>query len=63
MGKPILGEHSRLEVVIEESCEFKVCEWLGHGPSATVTRGLLPSNSIWGWVYHELAILLLSLKG
>lgn len=28
MGKPILGEHSRLEVVIEESCEFKVCEWL-----------------------------------
>lgn len=28
MGKPILGEHSRLEVIIEESCEFKVCEWL-----------------------------------
>lgn len=26
MGKPILGEHSRLEVIIEESCEFKVCE-------------------------------------
>lgn len=25
MGKPILGEHSRLEVVIEESYEFKVC--------------------------------------
>lgn len=24
MGKPILGEHSRLEVMIEESCEFKV---------------------------------------
>uniref|UniRef100_A0A7N8X1T1 Solute carrier family 8 member 2a n=1 Tax=Mastacembelus armatus TaxID=205130 RepID=A0A7N8X1T1_9TELE len=24
MGKPILGEHSRLEVIIEESCEFKV---------------------------------------
>lgn len=24
MGKPILGEHSRLEVVIEESYEFKV---------------------------------------
>ncbi|XP_068577321.1 sodium/calcium exchanger 2a isoform X2 [Cebidichthys violaceus] len=23
MGKPILGEHSRLEVIIEESCEFK----------------------------------------
>ncbi|XP_056267845.1 sodium/calcium exchanger 2a isoform X4 [Pseudoliparis swirei] len=23
MGKPILGEHSRLEVVIEASCEFK----------------------------------------
>lgn len=28
MGKPILGEHNRLEVIIEESCEFKVCEWL-----------------------------------
>lgn len=27
MGKPILGEHSRLEVIIEESCEFKVCDW------------------------------------
>lgn len=24
MGKPILGEHSRMEVVIEESYEFKV---------------------------------------
>ncbi|XP_075876066.1 sodium/calcium exchanger 2-like isoform X2 [Nelusetta ayraudi] len=23
MGKPILGEHSKLEVMIEESCEFK----------------------------------------
>uniref|UniRef100_A0A3P8SZZ5 Solute carrier family 8 member 2a n=1 Tax=Amphiprion percula TaxID=161767 RepID=A0A3P8SZZ5_AMPPE len=23
MGKPILGEHSRLEVIVEESCEFK----------------------------------------
>ncbi|XP_062414216.1 sodium/calcium exchanger 2a [Pungitius pungitius] len=23
MGKPLLGEHSRLEVIIEESCEFK----------------------------------------
>uniref|UniRef100_UPI0037E9A947 sodium/calcium exchanger 2a isoform X4 n=1 Tax=Semicossyphus pulcher TaxID=241346 RepID=UPI0037E9A947 len=23
MGKPILGEHSQLEVIIEESCEFK----------------------------------------
>lgn len=31
MGKPTLGEHSRLEVIIEESCEFKVCEWLKEG--------------------------------
>ncbi|XP_077597254.1 sodium/calcium exchanger 2-like [Stigmatopora nigra] len=23
MGKPILGEHSRMEIIIEESCEFK----------------------------------------
>lgn len=30
MGKPILGEHSRLEVVIEESYEFKVTSQ-GHG--------------------------------
>lgn len=28
MGKPILGEHSRLEVVIEESYEFKVHSFL-----------------------------------
>lgn len=28
MGKPILGEYSRLEVMIEESCEFKVMELL-----------------------------------
>ena len=25
MGRPILGEHTRLEVIIEESYEFKVC--------------------------------------
>lgn len=25
MGKPILGEHSRLEVIIKEACDFKVC--------------------------------------
>ncbi|XP_061819238.1 sodium/calcium exchanger 2a isoform X1 [Nerophis lumbriciformis] len=24
MGKPILGEHSRIEIIIEESCEFKI---------------------------------------
>lgn len=24
MGKPVLGEHSKLEVIIEESYEFKV---------------------------------------
>uniref|UniRef100_A0A8C4R0U0 Calx-beta domain-containing protein n=1 Tax=Eptatretus burgeri TaxID=7764 RepID=A0A8C4R0U0_EPTBU len=28
MGRPILGEHSKLEVIIEESYEFKVsCVW------------------------------------
>lgn len=26
MGKPVLGEHSKLEVIIEESYEFKVGE-------------------------------------
>lgn len=25
MGRPILGEHTKLEVIIEESYEFKVC--------------------------------------
>lgn len=28
MGKPILGQHSRLEVIVEESSEIKVCEQL-----------------------------------
>lgn len=28
MGKPVLGEHSKLEVIIEESYEFKV--WKVH---------------------------------
>lgn len=32
MGKPILGEHSRLEVVIEESYEFKVLHQSVHIP-------------------------------
>lgn len=27
MGKPILGEHPKLEVIIEESYEFKVSSW------------------------------------
>lgn len=38
MGKPILGEHSRLEVIIEESCEFKVCEWLMEGFTQAVNQ-------------------------
>lgn len=38
MGKPILGEHSRLEVIIEESCEFKVCEWLIEGIALAVNQ-------------------------
>lgn len=25
MGKPMLGDHPKLEVIIEESYEFKVC--------------------------------------
>ncbi len=25
MGKPLLGDHPKLEVIIEESYEFKVC--------------------------------------
>lgn len=26
LGRPILGEHTKLEVIIEESYEFKVCQ-------------------------------------
>lgn len=41
MGKPILGEHSRLEVVIEESYEFKVeqrfMDWSLLNLEATIT--------------------------
>ena len=39
MGKPILGEHSRLEVVIEESYEFKVA-------NGAVARGKPINRSI-----------------
>ncbi|XP_033973169.1 sodium/calcium exchanger 2-like [Trematomus bernacchii] len=38
MGKPILGEHSRLEVVIEESCEFKVGDRLKGGVTIAVNQ-------------------------
>lgn len=31
LGRPILGEHTKLEVIIEESYEFKVCQ--EHSPS------------------------------
>lgn len=27
MGKPMLGDHPKLEVIIEESYEFKVCKF------------------------------------
>lgn len=38
MGKPILGEHSRLEVIIEESCEFKVREWQIEGITLAINN-------------------------
>lgn len=38
MGKPILGEHSRLEVIILESCEFKVSERLMDGNTLAPTK-------------------------
>lgn len=38
MGKPILGEHSRLEVVIEESYEFKVNHWFLNVPGVDAQR-------------------------
>lgn len=49
MGRPVLGEHTRLEVIIEESYEFKVqrgcqgqrLEW-GQGP-----RGMEGTGDPW----------------
>lgn len=35
MGKPVLGEHSKLEVIIEESYEFKV------GKVTLQTKGMM----------------------
>lgn len=43
MGKPILGEHSRLEVMIEESCEFKVWSHLTQKEREKLTY----FNGIW----------------
>lgn len=40
MGKPILGEHSRLEVVIEESYEFKVNQGLMGFPGVDAQQWL-----------------------
>lgn len=42
MGKPVLGEHPKLEVIIEESYEFKV--------SADVPGGDSPSH----WECHHM---------
>lgn len=59
MGKPILGEHSRLEVIIEESCEFKVCvEWVGgvcflyYDAHTSVTLQVKWQLLTWSYVKH-----------
>lgn len=36
MGKPVLGEHAKLEVIIEESYEFKVRKHSGVGKTKTL---------------------------
>lgn len=41
MGRPILGEHTKLEVIIEESYEFKVCS---PTPLAQEARAILGSK-------------------
>lgn len=40
MGKPILGEHAKLEVIIEESYEFKV--WGREGNASTTLNNIRP---------------------
>ena len=48
MGKPILGEHRRLEVVIEENCNFKVC-----GGQTGAIRGIQKTRFAPGILYFE----------
>ena len=43
MGKPILGEHPKLEVIIEESYEFKVSGFL-RGPPGGKSHVTLKSS-------------------
>lgn len=45
MGKPILGEHPKLEVIIEESYEFKVSGW----PRGSSRRGQLCGREEQPW--------------
>lgn len=46
MGRPILGEHTKLEVIIEESYEFKVCSptWPTQEARAILTSELYMSD-------------------
>lgn len=48
MGKPVLGENCRLEVIIEESYDFKVTFW---GPSflESFPWGGSRRNQLLGW--------------
>lgn len=67
MGKPVLGEHSRLEVVIEESYEFKVLHlktWKIVSPYFIyfiLFSVLLLYYYIyyynWGWIYYKVSHL------
>lgn len=43
MGKPILGEHPKLEVIIEESYEFKVSRCPRSPPGGESNVALLSS--------------------
>lgn len=55
MGCPSLGEHTQVEVVIEESYEFKVCFlWGGAKREAnwatcveSYCEGLKPNQTVW----------------
>ncbi|MGH0132379.1 UNVERIFIED_CONTAM: hypothetical protein FKN15_048272 [Acipenser sinensis] len=51
MGKPVLGQHSKLEVIIEESYEFKVRD----PPSAPLLNASTQTGDVqWGFLEHYL---------
>lgn len=51
MGRPTLGDHVKLEIIIEESYEFKVTTWFPSSFSVTRNRD---SESVGSWFLRDL---------